>query len=148
MHILRTAFKLAGDGPVRIISPSLTIEIPLTELEPSTDTDEQIRRIAADEAKYLFDLSQSPLFRARLIRIDEQEHVFILTMHHMITDASSNRIFFRELFAFHEAFSQGRPSPLQDLPVQYADYAAWVREKRMDSHVAYWQSKLEGLHGY
>jgi len=144
-HILRTAFKLAAEGPVRVIAPSVTVQIPLTELGPSTDTDEQIRWIAADEARYLFELSQSPLFRTRLIRIREQEHVFILTMHHMITDASSNRIFFRELFALYGAFSQGRPSPLQDLPVHYADYAAWVREKRMDSHVAYWQSKLEGF---
>ena len=136
---------MAVDKPIRIISPSLTVDIPLSELEPSIDSEEQIRRIAADEAKYLFELSQAPLFRARLIRIGEQVHVFIITMHHMITDASSNRIFFRELFALHESFSQGRLSPLKDLPVQYADYAAWIREKRMDSHVAYWQSKLQGF---
>jgi hypothetical protein len=64
-HILRTAFKLASEGPVRIIAPSLTVEIPLTELEASTDTEEEIRRLAADEAKYLFELSRAPLFRAR-----------------------------------------------------------------------------------
>ncbi|MBM7127904.1 condensation domain-containing protein, partial [Dyella mobilis] len=93
-----------------------------------------------------FDLAQGPLIRARLIRLDEQEHVFLLTQHHIVSDGWSIGVLVRELNALYGAFVQGQGNPLPALTIQYPDYAAWQRQwlsgERLQAQAAYWRQRL------
>ena len=80
-------------------------------------------RVAREEARCPFDLSAGPLLRARLLRLDDADHMFLLTMHHIVSDGWSIGVFVREFTALYEAFSNGEASPLPELPIQYADYS-------------------------
>src|SRR6185503_2925740 len=86
------------------------------------------RRIAAAEVQQAFDLSGGPLIRFRLLKLNDDDHVLLVTMHHIVTDAWSIGILMREIGILYEACSSRRPSPLPDLPIQYADYTRWQRE--------------------
>jgi hypothetical protein len=105
-------------------------------------------RLAERESQHRFDLERGPLARAVLIRLTDTRHILLLTMHHIISDAWSMRILISELDRLYDAFSSGRPQPLDPLPMQYADYAQWQREwlagDRLESLVAYWRGALEG----
>ena len=81
-----------------------------------------------EEARRPFDLIDGPLLRAHLLRLSETEHVLLLTMHHIVSDGWSMGVFVQELAALYDAYIAGRSSPLQELPIQYADFAAWQRE--------------------
>jgi len=115
---------------------------------PAARRQEVALQIAMEEARRPFDLERGPLLRLGLLRLDEQEHAALLTMHHIISDQWSMGIFFRELSALYDAFAQGRPSPLPDLPVQYADYSHWQRQwltgETLERQVAYWRQQLAG----
>ena len=104
--------------------------------------------MASEEAKRPFDLAQGPLFRASLLRLAEDDHVLLLTMHHIVSDGWSMGIFTRELTALYEAFSEGKPSPLPELPIQYADFAVWQREwlqgEVLEKQLSYWRERLGG----
>jgi len=144
---LRTAYRLVGRETVRIISPELTVELPTTQLDSSLDTDAEITRISMEQEKETFDLGEAPLFRARLLRVKEQDHILIVTKHHMITDAWSSNVFIRELVAIYDAYSKGQPTPLAEMPVQYSDYALWIRQfgqEHMAAQLSYWREKLDG----
>lgn len=148
-EILRTAFELRDQTPSRVIASELRIELPVLDLHGSSSPDEEIRRIAADEIKTPFDLSKAPLFRAKLLRLSEMEHILLLTKHHIITDAWSAMLFFRELFVLYEVSVSHVPPALVDLPIQYSDYAFWLRHLRtreMESHLSYWKGQLAGMH--
>ena len=88
----------------------------------------EVQRLAQVEAALPFDLGAGPLLRARLLRLGAEEHVALLTMHHIVSDGWSIGILIREVAALYEAFSGGQESPLPELPIQYADYAVWQRE--------------------
>ncbi len=144
---LRTAYRLVDGEPRRAILPTLAVEVPIVRLDSSVDAKTEIDRLSVAERTQLFDLTEAPLFRARLLRVGEQDHVLIVTAHHIITDAWSNNVFSRELFALYEAYSNGEPSPLAVLPVQYSDYAVWVRQAKQDAdakNLAYWRERLNG----
>lgn len=108
----------------------------------------EVRRLLAEEARRPFDLSQDLMLRAGLLRLDEREHVFFLKFHHIAADGWSLGIFFHELTALYAAFSSGQPSPLADLSIQYADFAAWQRKwlqgDVLGEQLAYWKRQLEG----
>ncbi|HLM68822.1 MAG TPA: condensation domain-containing protein, partial [Longimicrobium sp.] len=93
-----------------------------------------------------FDLAAGPLFRAALLRLDADEHVLLLNSHHVISDGWSTSVFFRELSALYAAHRDGADARLPDLPIQYADYAAWERERlrggAVDRQLAYWRERL------
>src|SRR5205085_5996557 len=95
-----------------------------------------------------FDLAQGPLVRTELLRLAPNDHVFLVTMHHIISDGWSLNIFFRELGQIYHAYSQGEPSPLSELVVQHADYVVWQREhlsgERLAAELAYWKKQLRG----
>ncbi|HST61415.1 MAG TPA: amino acid adenylation domain-containing protein, partial [Longimicrobium sp.] len=95
-----------------------------------------------------FDLSAGPLFRAALLRLGAEEHVLLLSMHHIVGDEWSSGVLFRELSALYAAYREGRESPLPELAVQYADYAVWQREQLagevLDRQLAYWKERLAG----
>ena len=105
-------------------------------------------RLTTQEAQRPFDLSRDLMLRGRLIRLDQEEQVLLLTMHHIISDGWSMGILFKELSALYEAFCTGKPARLPELPVQYADYAEWQREwlqgEVLESQLGYWKQQLEG----
>ncbi|HWP43817.1 MAG TPA: amino acid adenylation domain-containing protein, partial [Blastocatellia bacterium] len=103
---------------------------------------------AAEEASRGFDLREGPLIRGKLLRLGEEDHVLLLTMHHIISDGWSVGVFVRELGLLYPAFLRGEPSPLEDLPIQYADYAVWQRSwlqgAELRRQIDYWKGRLSG----
>lgn len=149
---LRTLFKVRDDGlPVQIVTPAQPLMLPVTDLTdlPETEREAEARRRATEEACRPFDLTRGPVFRASLLRLSEREHVLILNVHHIVADGWSLGVLTRELAVLYEAFSQGYPSPLPPLPVQYADFVLWQRQwmrgPEMRAQLAYWTRQLRGL---
>ncbi len=147
---LRTGFVAVNGRPQQSIASATFIPLPLVDLSAIT-LDEQamlVQRIAKDEARNPFDLSQGPLLRTTLIRLHGEEHILVLVMHHIISDAWSMQVLLRELNTLYVAFAAGNPSPLPDLPIQYADYAAWQREwlqgEMLEQELAHWKQRLAG----
>ena len=116
---------------------------------PDDERDAEIQRRIKAEAERPFDLTAGQLLRCALLRVGDQEHVLILMTHHSASDAWSMGILTRELWTLYEAFSNGKPSPLKPLPVQYSDYAVWQRDwlqgDVLDAQLAYWKKQLENL---
>ncbi len=147
-EVLRTTFHTVDGKATQVIAPELTVPLPLVDLTglASHNRESEARRLAAEDARRSFDLSQGPLVRASLIRFDAHEHVILLNMHHIVSDGWSVGVLVREMAALYEAFSQGRPSPLPELPIQYVDYARWQREwlagEVLEDQLAYWMDRL------
>jgi amino acid adenylation domain-containing protein len=149
-EVLRTSFATVDDEPSQVIAPELELRLHLQDLNglPEAEREAEARRLANEEAQRPFDLSRCPLFRISLLRLSEEEHVLLYTMHHIVSDAWSLGVLVREVATLYEAFSHGKPVPLAPLPVQYADYAVWQREwltgDVLEAHLSYWQQKLGG----
>ena len=149
-EILRTTFAMVNNRPAQIVSPSLTIPLPVLDLSPLSEAERkaEFEQRLAEEVQHAFDLAKGPLLRAMLIRRAPQDHVLLLNMHHIVSDAWSMTVFFRELAALYEAFGRGRPSPLPELSLQYADFAVWQRQtlqgEVLAKHLAYWKARLAG----
>ncbi len=149
-EILRTTFTTVGGDPVQVVNepPALSLtEIDLRELSP-TDREAEVQRHSLAEAGEPFDLTQGPLLRVRLLRIDEQERLVLFTTHHIVSDEWSQRILIQELSVLYEAFVNERPSPLPALTTQYADFASWqhdwLQSKELAVQFAYWKEQLSG----
>jgi non-ribosomal peptide synthetase component F len=126
-EILRTTFVSIDGEPVQSIADAA--EFPLIEhdLSGARYAEEELVRLTDEEADALFDLERGPLARGRLIRLGENDHTLLITLHHIVFDGWSTDVFLDELRALYEAYRESRPNPLQPLPIQYADYAAWQR---------------------
>ncbi|MFI5685500.1 amino acid adenylation domain-containing protein [Streptomyces sp. NPDC051636] len=144
-EVLRTRFADDGGVPRQVIGDGGDVEVAEEELADPA----RLAAICRDEAAAPFDLERGPLIRMRLLRQSEQEHHLLVTTHHSVSDGWSVGVFFRDLAALYEAFTAGRPDPLQPLRVQYADYAHWQRERLagdlQDRQVAYWKRQLAGV---
>src|SRR5437764_1347984 len=130
-EVWRTSFPLVDGQPVQVVSPASSLRLPLVDLRhlPEGERVTEALRLATENARILFDLAQGPLLRAILVRLRDEEHRLFLTLHHIIFDAVAlDQVFLPELHALYHAFSTGQNSPLSDLPIQYADFAAWQRE--------------------
>ncbi|HET8842786.1 MAG TPA: amino acid adenylation domain-containing protein, partial [Ktedonobacteraceae bacterium] len=147
-EILRTTFALIDGQVMQVISPTRLLPLAQEDLRntPLNERETIIQRSAEMEAARSFDLAHGPLLRLTLLRLDEQEHVLILVMHHSISDGWSVGVFFQELRALYAAFAAGQSSPLAELPVQYADFAAWQRERTggelLEKQLVYWRDQL------
>jgi amino acid adenylation domain-containing protein len=147
---LRTAFLAAGGRPQQAIAPPVVLALPMADLAgiPPDLRDSEIRHLATEEAHRCFDLAVPPLLRARLLRLGAQEHVVLFTIHHIVSDGWSMGVLVREATALYEAFAAGRPSPLPDLPLQYADFAHWqhrlMQGEGLEAQLTYWRRKLAG----
>ncbi|HEY0019275.1 MAG TPA: amino acid adenylation domain-containing protein [Longimicrobium sp.] len=147
---LRTHFAETEDGAVQVVAPFGGFPVPLEDLSalPPAEREAAARRAIRAEAERPFDLAAGPLFRARLLRLAADEHVLVLCMHHIVSDGWSTEVLFREMAVLYAAFADGAPSPLPELPVQYADYAAWqrrhLRGEVLDRHVGWWKAQLAG----
>ena len=148
---LRTTFDVDRDQPVQIVAPALEISVPVIDLRdlPPPALDAEVRKRAQEEARRPFDLSRGPLLRVTLLRRGEIDYTLLLTMHHIISDGWSIGVLFRELTTLYEAFATGKPSPLPELPIQYADFAVWQRDwlkgDVLDEQLAYWRRQLEDV---
>jgi amino acid adenylation domain-containing protein len=147
----RTTFAIKDGHPVQSILPSLTVPLVSQNLTsiPEAERENRARSIAMEESLHPFDLSQAPLVRAHLLRLGREDHVLQLTMHHIISDAWSAGIFLQEMSALYEAFCSGNASPLPELKVQYADYAAqertWLQGEVLEKQLAFWRDRLKGV---
>ena len=145
---LRTTFTSQNGEPVQVVHESSAISLTFTDLSSgdSASRNEQAVQLAKEEAGRPIDLENGPLMRGRLIRLGDHEHVLLLTLHHIVFDGWSRRVFARELSELYEAFRAGNPSPLPELRLQYADYVVWQRKKvgskALENQLAYWKKQL------
>ncbi|MFH9004311.1 amino acid adenylation domain-containing protein [Streptomyces afghaniensis] len=149
-EILRTRYALDGAEPVQIIDDAVAdVDLPLSE-PPHRGAASEVSRwaagVVAQEAVTSFDLERQWPARARLIRLAPDDHILTVVFHHIAFDAWSTRIFAGELASLYEAFHDGRAASLPELPVQYADYAAWQREavsgEALERHLDHWRAQL------
>jgi non-ribosomal peptide synthetase component F len=148
---LRTRFEIVEEQPVQIISETQPMSLPLidlsglAELERATET----ARLTQEEARRPFDLARGPLVRASLLRTGETEHLLLFTMHHIVSDGWSIGLLIEEVATLYKAFKRGEASPLDELLIQYADYAVWQREwltaATLSGQFAYWRRQLAGM---
>ncbi|MEE4149196.1 syringopeptin non-ribosomal peptide synthetase SypC, partial [Pseudomonas viridiflava] len=145
---LRTTFIQGDDEqPLQRISPAdAGFNLQLHDLQGLVDSKEKLQALASEESLQGFNLEQGPLIRGRLIRMAEDHHVLLLTMHHIVSDGWSIGVLTRELAALYAAFSQGQDDPLAPLPLQYLDYAVWQRRwlsgDLLQQQSDYWQQTL------
>jgi len=150
-EILRTTFATVDGQPVQVIAPALAKKLLVVDLQelPETEREAHARRLATEETRRPFDLTRGPLFRASLLRLGEEAHVLLLVFHHIIFDGWSGGVLARELVTLYEAFLDGKPSPLPELPIQYADFAQWQRQSlqtgELKEALVYWKQQLAGL---
>lgn len=160
-EILRTTFAVQAGQPVQVISPTQPLTLSVVDLSDLPEQEAQIRRLHLQQTHQPFDLTRGPVFRSTLLRLEPEDHVLLLTFHHIVFDGWSLGVLIRELAALYEARSTGqrvngsRDSlthepidswPLPRLPIQYADYAQWQRQWLQGdvpaTHLAYWKQRL------
>ncbi len=149
-EILRTTFKNVDGQPFQAVAPDPNVTMSVVDLLhlPETEQWEEVQQLAIAESQRPFNLAQELLLRVALFQLSNSEHVLLFTIHHMISDAWSSGIIIEELAALYEAFSRGKPSPLPELPIQYADFAYWQRQQlrgtAFEEHLTYWKQQLSG----
>jgi amino acid adenylation domain-containing protein len=149
-EVLRTTFQRHDGRPVQVVHPAGHFSLPVIDLSGLSREARaaEVERLSEEEGKTPFDLETGPVLRGRLLRLAEEEHVILLTMHHIVSDGWSMGVFFRELGIVYEALLAGREAALDPLPVQYGDFAAWQRAwftgEVLDRQMSYWRRKLEG----
>jgi amino acid adenylation domain-containing protein len=150
-EVLRTRFGTQDGQPIQVIAPELDLALPVEDLVhlPPDECEREATRHAQVAVETPFDLAQGPLIRACLLRLAPSVHWLVITLHHIVTDGWSSGVLTRELTALYNALRQGEPSPLPELPVQYADYAVWQQQwlqgPVQDKLLAYWRKALADL---
>lgn len=149
-EILRTTFEAVDGQPIQMIAPAFALTLPVVNLRElaESEREQKVRQLAIEEAQRPFSLNKGPLLRVTLLQLSQVEHIVLLTMHHIVSDAWSTGVLVQEMAALYEAFLQGKPLPLPELPIQYADFASWQRQwlqgKGLESQLAYWRQQLDG----
>ena len=149
-EILRTAFTTVDWQPAQVVSAAQPVSLSFIDLPGATEDEREtkLRTLANDELSRPFNLSDGPLLRLILLRLNEEEHVALVTMHHIVADGWSLNIFVKEFAEFYRAFHTGQPAQLATLPIQYADYAHWQRawfdDERREIQLDYWLRTLTG----
>jgi amino acid adenylation domain-containing protein/non-ribosomal peptide synthase protein (TIGR01720 family) len=145
-QVLRSRFTSTNGQPTQVIRQAEPFLAPVIEIGERSDTTHAV--LIVEEAQRPFDLTRDSLFRVRLLRLEQNEHLLLVSMHHIISDGWSMGVFVREAAALYEAFTGGRPSPFGELPIQYADYAAWQRRwlsgEALEKELSYWKKRLAG----
>ncbi|HVR99612.1 MAG TPA: condensation domain-containing protein, partial [Thermoanaerobaculia bacterium] len=141
---LRTTFAAPAGPVVQVIAQDAQIDLPQVDLSGLAEPEEQVRRLSARHAQQPFDLARGPLLRALLLRLREERHVLVFSLHHIAGDAWSLAILSRDLGAFYAAFAEGRAAHLPALPIQYADFSHWQLRQELAEEAAYWKRRLAG----
>lgn len=149
-EVLRTVFPAANGLPRQVILPANPVLVQVSDLSKLSpeDRDREAEKCLTAAAESSFDLTNGPLVRTQLLRMHEDEHVLLLTAHHAVFDGWSMGVFWREFSSLYRAFRDGKLSSLSELPIQYADFAAWQR-KCLEGpegayHLAFWKNQLGG----
>jgi amino acid adenylation domain-containing protein len=146
----RTTFAEEGGELLQVVAPPGPVELPATDLSdrPAEAREDEARRLAVEEARQRFDLARGPLWRARLVRLGPDDHLLVLVLHHSVIDEWSRDILFRDLHTLYAAAVTGAPADLPALPVRYADFALWQRERltgeAWKAQLEYWKARLAG----
>jgi amino acid adenylation domain-containing protein/non-ribosomal peptide synthase protein (TIGR01720 family) len=149
-EVLRTTYAMSGDQPVQVIHDDLAPRLPVEDLSalPPAEREERAAAIVSAEAQRPFDLARGPVLRARLLRLGPEDHVLAVVIHHIASDAGTQRVLLSEVARLYAAFRAGEPSPLPPLAIQYADYAVWQRRwlsgDVLAQQVAWWKGHLAG----
>jgi len=147
---LRTTFTIVEGQPVQVVAPLEPWRLRVVDLRGLAENSREAEALslAGEEARRPFDLARGPLLRARLLRLDAEEYMLLLTMHHIVSDGWSIGVFVRELTTLYKAFSNGEASPLPELSIQYADYSQWqwgrLAGELLDNQLSYWKRQLGG----
>jgi acyl carrier protein len=147
---LRTVFAEVEGLPVQVIMPAAPVHLAITDIGGFSEDERLIeaRRLVTYDALLPFDLSRGPLLRTGLVRLADDDHIVLFTMHHIVSDGWSIGVLIREIATLYTAFTNDEPSPLPELPIQYADFAAWQREwlqgEVLESELRYWRQALSG----
>jgi amino acid adenylation domain-containing protein len=148
--VLRTSFKTVAGSPAQAPEEVDGVELPVVDLSELSEHERaaEVARLWTLEAQGPFDLRQALKLRAMLFRLASTQHLLVLTLHHISADGWSTQLLLRELGSLYDAFCAGRPSPLAELPIQYADFAAWQREwlqgEVLETQLGYWKAQLKG----
>jgi amino acid adenylation domain-containing protein/FkbM family methyltransferase len=147
-EVLRTTFPAVDGRAVQRIAPAGRFRLPLVDLTglAGPAREEEGARLAGEEARRPFDLARGPLLRCALLRLEAEEHTLLFTLHHIVSDAWSLGVLLREVATLYAAFLEGLPSPLPELPVQYADVSCWQRRwlagEALERELGYWRRQL------
>ena len=153
-EILRSLIRVIDGRSIQITVFPLEFKLHFTDLRSLTRTelDDEIRRRIRAEGEWQFDFSAGLFLRAVLLQINDDQHILVLTTHHIVSDAWSMGILTREIWSLYEAYAAGKPSPLTDFTLQYSDYAFWQRESLqgevLESQLSYWKKQLEESSDY
>jgi amino acid adenylation domain-containing protein len=146
---LRTTFASIDGQPMQLVAPHLTLSLPSYDLSglAGEARELEVKRLKLELGRP-FNLTQPPLVRAALVRLGAEEHLLLMTMHHIISDGWSIGVMVSEMAALYEAFTTGREAALPALPIQYKDFAVWQREwlsgAELEQQLAYWRERLRG----
>ena len=149
-EVFRTTIRTVDGQPLQFISEPEHWDLPVVDVpgESAAEREAKMMRLCHDAARQPFDLSKDRLLRATLFRLDPGSHVLLLITHHIAFDGASRKVLLHELEAIYTALREGKPTPLAELAIQYADYAVWQRERMeggmMEKHLAYWKDHLAG----
>ena len=147
---LRTSIAMVEGEPFQVIASTVEVDLPVVDLSglPEEERDQRARTSAVAEARRPFDLACGPLLRAQLIRLSAQEHLLLLSLHHIIADGWSMGLLLEELKEYYRSLSVGAEARVAELPLHYADYAVWQREwlqgEELDRQAGYWKERLSG----
>ncbi|HKG80843.1 MAG TPA: condensation domain-containing protein [Pyrinomonadaceae bacterium] len=145
---LRTYFGMVDGELQQIVGPPEKVTLPIVELTdvPESQREDAALTLVAEEGRRPFTLAQGPLMRVSLLKLDQDDHILLITMHHIISDGWSAGVFIKEMGVLYESFIKGEASPLPRLPNQYADYAVWQRKKlqgdAFERLLGYWRDHL------
>ncbi|OOG41449.1 non-ribosomal peptide synthetase [Rhodanobacter sp. C05] len=149
-ELLRTSFPSVEGVPVQHIAAPYEFPLAFTDLSgmPVSQRDTEARRLAAEEGRRPFDLAHGPLLRLGVIKLEQKRYMWLLSIHHIVSDDWSKKLLGRELEVLYDAFANGRPSPLPELAIQWADFSIWQHKwlsgQNLQSHVDYWKQVLGG----
>lgn len=150
-EVLRTSFPARDGRPAQKIAADLPL--PMEELDlrhlPAEQAEAEAVALAKAAVCVPFDLSTGPLLRLKLLQLRDSEHVLLMIMHHIVSDAWSSRILLEEFMQLYQAYRAGKPSPLPELKVQYGQFAlwqrGWLKGEVLDRHLSYWKKQLSGM---
>ncbi|WP_295615448.1 non-ribosomal peptide synthetase [Chamaesiphon sp. GL140_3_metabinner_50] len=148
---LRTKIVMESGQPVQLIHPTLTIPLPVIDLQqlPPAERESRAKQLTLEATQHPFNLSAEPLLRVKLLRLEQTQSILLLTLHHIVADGWSIGVLMNEIASLYPAFANNHPSPLPELPIQYADFADWQRRSLqgdvLATQLGYWQQQLDGI---
>jgi amino acid adenylation domain-containing protein len=149
-EVLRTRFVVELDEPVQVVDKWEPQRLEVADLTRLTQAkrEKKAEMIMREEAETGFDLTRGPLLRVKVLKVGKEVHIVLFTMHHIVCDGWSMGILIREVKVLYQAYSKGESSPLEELPIQYADFAVWQRERMKgelrERQLSYWKNQLDG----